>query len=74
MAAMAGVRESTNQAPLYMAVNVTGTMNLYEAAKSLNVKHFVIASTSSVYGKTEVLPFVETDSADHPLAAYPASK
>ncbi|MBC8099507.1 MAG: GDP-mannose 4,6-dehydratase [Armatimonadetes bacterium] len=74
MAAMANVRESIQKAPLYMDVNVTGTMNLLEAARDHQVKQFVLASTSSVYGDTPNLPFVETDTADHPLASYPASK
>ena len=74
LAAMAGVRESVGQTRLYMDVNLTGTMNLLEAGASADIEQFVLASTSSVYGKTEILPFVETDSADRPLAAYPASK
>ncbi len=74
LAAMAGVRESVNQTRLYLDVNVTGTMNLLEAAKAARIEQFVLASTSSVYGRTNQLPFVETDSADRPLAAYPASK
>ncbi len=74
LAAMAGVRESVQQTRLYMDVNVTGTLNLLEASKAVRIEQFVLASTSSVYGKTEILPFVETDSADRPLAAYPASK
>lgn len=74
LAAMAGVRSSVDQTRLYMDVNLTGTMNLLEAGKAQNIKQFVIASTSSVYGKTEILPFIETDTADRPLAAYPASK
>lgn len=74
LAAMAGVRESVQRARLYMDVNVTGTLNLLEASKAANIKQFVLASTSSVYGKTQILPFVESDSADRPLAAYPASK
>lgn len=74
LAAMANVRESIHKAPLYMDVNVTGTMHLLEAARDHNVKQFVLASTSSVYGNTTVLPFIETDTADRPLAAYPASK
>lgn len=74
LAAMAGVRFSVHETPLYVAVNLIGSMNLFEAAATQGVKHFVLASTSSVYGKTEVLPFVETDNADRPLAAYPASK
>lgn len=74
MAAMAGVRESVNQTRLYLDVNVTGTMNLLEAAKAADIEQFVLASTSSVYGRTNRLPFVETDNADRPLASYPASK
>lgn len=74
LAAMAGVRESVKQPHLYLEVNVTGTLNLLEASKAANIAQFVLASTSSVYGKTKMLPFVETDSADRPLAAYPASK
>jgi len=74
LAAMAGVRESVGQTPLYMDVNLTGALNLLEAGARADIEQFVLASTSSVYGKTETLPFVETDSADRPLAAYPASK
>lgn len=74
LAAMAGVRFSVSETPLYVAVNLVGSMNLFEAAVAHGVKHFVLASTSSVYGKTPLLPFVETDTADRPLAAYPASK
>lgn len=74
LAAMAGVRESVEQTRLYLEVNITGTLNLLEASKAADIQQFVLASTSSVYGKTKVLPFVETDKADRPLAAYPASK
>lgn len=74
LAAMAGVRESVKQTRLYLEVNITGTLNLLEASKAAELQQFVLASTSSVYGKTKVLPFVETDKADRPLAAYPASK
>jgi len=74
LAAMAGVRESVGQTGLYADVNFTGTLNLLEAAKTADIEQFVLASTSSVYGNTEVLPFVESDNADRPLAAYPASK
>lgn len=74
LAAMAGVRESMRQPALYLDVNLTGTFNLLEAARRHGVENFVFASTSSVYGETQTLPFVETDAADRPLAAYPASK
>ncbi len=74
LAALAGVRASVNQPRLYLDVNLIGTLNLLEAAKRAGSEQFVLASTSSVYGRTENLPFVETDTADRPLAAYPASK
>lgn len=74
LAAMAGVRFSVDQVPLYMDVNTTGTMNLLEAARRQKVANFVFASTSSVYGETNKLPFTEDDPADRPLAVYPASK
>ncbi len=74
LAALAGVRASVNQPRLYLDVNLIGTLNLLEAAKRAGSEQFVLASTSSVYGRTEILPFVETDTADRPLAAYPASK
>lgn len=74
LGARANVRASMEQSPLYMDVNLTGTMNLLEASKQNKIEQFVLASTSSVYGKTKILPFVETDTADRPLASYPASK
>jgi len=74
MAARANVRASMEQTSLYMDVNLTGSMNILEASKQNHVKQLVLASTSSVYGKTESLPFVESDTADRPLASYPASK
>ena len=74
LAALAGVRASVDQPRPYLDVNLTGTLNLLEAAKAAGVECFVLASTSSVYGRTKTLPFVETDTADRPLAAYPASK
>lgn len=74
LAALPGVRASVDQPRLYLDVNLTGTLNLLEAAKLVGVEQFVLASTSSVYGRTKILPFVETDTADRPLAAYPASK
>ena len=75
LAAMAGVRVSVEDPWLYYDVNLTGTLNLLEAVRA-QTRHanFVLASTSSAYGRTERLPFVETDCADRPLAPYPASK
>ncbi|PJF44334.1 MAG: epimerase [Phototrophicales bacterium] len=74
LAAMAGVRASVHQVELYMSVNTIGSMNIFEAAAQNGTQQIVLASTSSVYGKTDHIPFVETDNADRPLAAYPASK
>jgi UDP-glucuronate 4-epimerase len=74
LAAMAGVRYSIGRAPLYVDVNLRGTVNLLEGARETGVPHFVFASTSSAYGKTERIPFEETDPCNLPLAPYPATK
>jgi UDP-glucuronate 4-epimerase len=74
LAAMAGVRYSIGRAPLYVDVNLHGTVSLLEAVRGGAVPHFVFASTSSVYGATERIPFRETDACNHPLAPYPATK
>lgn len=74
LAAMANVRYSIGRAPLYTDVNIVGSVNLLEAAKANDCGNFVFASTSSVYGHTETLPFIETDPCNRPLSAYPASK
>lgn len=74
LAAMAGVRNSIEDPHLYVDVNLVGTLNLLEAARRHGTGNFVLASTSSVYGATQVIPFVETDLCDRPLAPYPATK
>ncbi|MCJ7550992.1 MAG: GDP-mannose 4,6-dehydratase [Anaerolineae bacterium] len=74
LAAMAGVRYSIPRASLYTDVNIRGTINVLEAARSNGVPHVVFASTSSVYGATTRLPFREDDPLGKPLASYPASK
>jgi len=74
LAAMAGVRSSVEDPWLYYECNLTGTLNLLDAAHRFNNPNFVFASTSSAYGNTKVIPFIETDCADRPLAPYPASK
>jgi UDP-glucuronate 4-epimerase len=74
LAAMAGVRASVEDPWLYYDVNLTGTLNLLEEAIRAGRPNFVLASTSSAYGNTKTLPFIETDPADRPLAPYPASK
>lgn len=74
LAAYGAVRYSIGRARLYTDVNIGGSINLLEAAREIGVENFVFASTSSVYGNTENLPFVETDPCNQPLAPYPASK
>lgn len=74
LAAMAGVRASMDDPRLYFDVNLNGTLTLLDLAQRHGQPLFVFASTSSVYGRTEIIPFIETDHADRPLAPYPASK
>jgi UDP-glucuronate 4-epimerase len=74
LAALAGVRASIGQAARYFDSNVNGTITLLDACVENGVPLAVLASTSSVYGQTERLPFVEDDPCDRPLAPYPASK
>lgn len=74
LAAMAGVRYSAERGPLYAEVNTQGSVNLMDAARQHGVEVFILASTSSVYGDAQRIPFVEDDAPDFPLAPYPASK
>jgi len=71
---MAAVRYSVLHPLDYGAVNVQGSMNLFDAARHGGTPRLVIASTGSVYGSSTPVPFVETAAADCPLAPYPASK
>lgn len=74
LAAMAGVRYSIQDPLLYADVNVNGTLVLLEAARKHAVRNFVYASSSSVYGGNEKVPFAESDSVDAPVSPYAASK
>ena len=74
LAAMAGVRPSIEQPLLYADVNVHGTLVILEAARRRNIKKFIFASSSSVYGNNEKVPFSEDDSVDHPISPYAATK
>lgn len=74
LAAMAGVRSSLLNPKLYADVNVMGTLNLLENARKANVKNFVYASSSSVYGNNTKIPFAESDFVDHPISPYAATK
>ena len=74
LAAQAGVRYSLENPEAYIASNVTGFMHILEACRHHAVPHLTYASTSSVYGGNAKLPFAETDSVDHPLQLYAATK
>lgn len=74
LAARAGVRPSLEQPLLYERVNVSGTMVLLEACKAFGVQKFVFASSSSIYGIANRVPFSEEDTRDLPISPYAATK
>ena len=74
LAALAGVRPSIERPLEYEEVNVRGTMNLWELCNQFGVKKFVCASSSSVYGNNEKIPFSEFDNVDEPISPYAATK
>ena len=74
LAAQAGVRYSLENPRAYIDSNVVGTMNVIEAARRNDVDHLMMASTSSVYGANEDMPFIETEKADTQLTIYAATK
>ena len=74
LAAWAGVRPSIQRPALYQKVNVEGTTNLLERARHNGIRHFVFASSSSVYGDRVEVPFRETDNVDYPISPYAATK
>ena len=74
LAAQAGVRYSLENPRAYIDSNVIGTFNVMEAARRLKVQHLLMASTSSVYGANEDMPFTETEKADTQLTIYAATK
>ena len=74
LAAQAGVRYSLEQPRDYNDSNIIGTFNVMEVARRLAVAHLLMASTSSVYGANEAMPFAETDKADSQLTIYAATK
>jgi UDP-glucuronate 4-epimerase len=74
LAAQAGVRYSLENPRAYIDSNIVGTFNVMEAARKLEVKHLLMASTSSVYGANEDMPFTETERADTQLTIYAATK
>lgn len=74
LAAQAGVRYSLENPRAYTDSNLVGTFNVMECARELNVQHLLMASTSSVYGANEEMPFDELEKCDTPLTYYAATK
>lgn len=74
LAARAGVRESTRNPHAYVRSNVTGTLNLLQAARRYDIETFLLSSTSSLYGAHNPVPFAEDANTDRPLSPYAATK
>lgn len=74
LAAQAGVRHSLTHPEVYIQSNISAFLNILECCRFHPVKHLVYASSSSVYGSNEKMPFSTSDSVDHPISLYAASK
>ena len=74
LAAQAGVRYSIENPHSYIDSNITGFLHILEGCRHHNVGHLIYASSSSVYGLDEAMPFDEAQSTDHPMALYGATK
>ena len=74
LAAQAGVRYSLDNPRAYINSNIVGFTNILEGCRHHDVKHLVFASSSSVYGNNDKVPFAETDNVDHPVSLYAATK
>ncbi|WP_133406254.1 NAD-dependent epimerase [Parashewanella tropica] len=74
LAAQAGVRYSLQNPHAYADSNLTGHLNILEGCRHNDVKHLVYASSSSVYGLNSKVPFETSDSVDHPVSLYAATK
>ena len=74
LAAKAGVRPSIEDPEGYYDVNINGTLNILEAMKAYDIKKMIFASSSSVYGNNEKVPFSESDVVDFPISPYAATK
>jgi len=74
LAAKAGVRPSILNPQEYMDVNINGTLNILETMKAYHVKKIIFASSSSIYGNNEKIPYSESDNVDHPISPYAGSK
>lgn len=74
LAAQAGVRYSIENPMVYAESNIVGFVNILECCRYNNIKHLIYASSSSVYGGNEKMPFSESDNVDHPISLYAATK
>lgn len=74
LAAQAGVRYSLENPHAYAESNLIGHLNILEGCRNHNIKHLVYASSSSVYGLNQKIPFSTSDSVDHPVSLYAATK
>ncbi len=74
LAAQAGVRYSISNPQTYVKANLNGFLNILEGCRNTHVKHLVYASSSSVYGLNEGVPFTEDSNTDHPKSLYAATK
>ncbi len=74
LAARAGVRQSVKDPWVYVSTNIVGTLNLLELCREQGTTKFVLASTSSLYGGSNPVPFSEDANTDRPLSPYAASK
>lgn len=72
--AQAGVRYSLQAPHTYLDSNITGTLNILEGCRHYPVQHLLFASSSSVYGANQTLPYSCNDRTDHPVSLYAASK
>ena len=74
LAAQAGVRYSLENPEAYVDSNLVGFLNILECCRNFEIKHLVYASSSSVYGLNDKVPFKTTDRVDHPISLYAATK
>lgn len=74
LAAQAGVRYSIENPDVYIKSNIVGFFNILEACRNNPVEHLIYASSSSVYGSNQKVPFEESDFVDHPVSLYAATK
>lgn len=74
LAAQAGVRYSIENPKAYIDSNINGFINILECCRQNNISRLVYASSSSVYGKSDKVPFVETENVDNPISLYAATK